>query len=908
MANIGTLTASLQLQSAAFIRDMGRARAAVASNTAQMRRSMRTVETASANVGRQVTTMTRAFRGLGAVLAVAGVGVAAREFTDMADTMTLLRSRIRLVVDSNEELATSQKRLFDISQQTRTGLEATSTLFQRVARSRNELGKSVDEILDFTRTIQQLTITSGASATEATAAVIQLSQGLASGQVRGEELRSVMEQLPAVAQAAAAGMNKTLGEFRDASLNGEVSARQFFDAIIKGSAQAEKDFASIQRTAGQAMTQLRNDLLKAVDGSNQVSGATGTLVGAIDTLRDAVKSPAFVEGLSNIASAGAAIARNLDVLTEAVGAVYRNFRELSAAFAAIIAYKLASTFLGIAAAVFKYVTAVRTAVAVTGTFNAIIKRNPIGLLATAAAIGVGALIEFSDSKEEATKASKRHADALGKETDALSTQAKALQAGQKATLEKMAALAQSRADALRELKALQDDGNLGGLDQFGPGESVTTPSGREFSGFELQSIAVKGLTAAIEEEERAVKSAQQKLVALNAEMMTTAKVTEAVASFTDKQTKAFLALQASLLPGVKAHREYTESVALIDAAFKAGQVNLMQYNLMLEALQMNLDEATNSTKKLEEAQKKASEAQTATVIANDRIRDETQAVLNGAKAWEKFKAAREINDEVSALSKDLKDAGLASEEIKRLTEQRKFLLENQSEAMKQLQQEQALYSELEAIGTRSFDRIGSAVTEMFVQGKAGAFEFKNIALSVVSELAQSFIQLAAINPLKNALFGTSSATLSGAGGILGSLFSGGSSISNGSAGGVRAPRSSGFLSSISSFFKFADGGSFTVGSGFPSVNAGRDNRMVSFAARDGERVTVETPGQQRMRSGGGTAPRGGDINIYPDLRGASAEAVDALHSMVRDLKANQSAVAIESVVKARRRNPRLFGA
>lgn len=893
MASIGSLTANLRLESAAFIRDLGRAQQAVATNTAQMKRSMRGVEMAANNVSRQVSSLRRTFIGLGTAIAAVGVGVAVRDYSRMADTMSLLRSRLRLVTDSTEELARTQTRLFEISQQTRTGLEATSTLFQRVARSRKELGKSTEDILKFTQTIQQLTVTSGASAQEATAAVIQLSQGLASGQVRGEELRSVMEQLPAVAQAAAAGLNMTLGEFRDASLNGEVSARQFFDAIIKGSEQAAADFQRVERTAGQAFTQLQNEFLRAVDGSNQASEATKAFVEGIDAVRDAVGSAGFQEGLANIAKAAADVARNLDAVTEAVGVLISNMRTFAAVVAGLLAYRLAGYFASIAVAIGKYVLAVRSAVAVTGAFNAVIARNPIGLLATAVGLGVGALIEFSGTKDDATEAAKRHAKALKDETGQIGEQTKSLREAQKAALERTVQLSESRAAALKQLKELQDAGVVGDL---GATETFSF-DGTQISGLELMT---RDLATAIAEEEKAAARAKVQLAALAKETEGAGKSAQAAVEWTEKQTKAFQSLEGSLLPAVKAQREYDESVKLLDAAMQAGQVTFMQYNLMLEQLQINLDEATNKTSELEKAQRKAAEAVSEAQRTNEQLRAETQAVMDGAKAWEEYKKSRDIADDVEGLRKDLKDAGVAADQINRLAEERKFLLQSQGQAIEKLEQEQALYNELQGAGERAFDRIGSAVTQMFVEGKSGALEWKNIMLGVLSELTQEFIKLAALNPLKNALFGTNNPTLGG--GFFGGLFGGGYDTSMSSS--LVQTGGSGVIGR-SFVGPFADGGSFDVNSRFPSVMAGRDNRLVSFSARDGERVTVETPGQRRMKAGDGVGSNApvtmNFFNPTRDMIPDIVEQVRALGIEVQQTKQSIPGTAVRAVADAQRR-------
>ena len=216
------------------------------------------------------------------------------------DAYQLLSARLKLVTRDAAEFEAVQRALFNVAQETRQSLTATTTLFTRVARNAAQLNVSASDILDFVRTIQQLTVVSGASAQEAASALIQLSQGLAAGELRGEELRSVMEQLPAVALAAAEGLGLTLGEFRTKSLEGEISSRQFFDAIREGAAKAQQQFQSMPRTAGQALQQLQNSFLRAVGTMNQVEGVSNDVAEAIDGIRVTVESPGFQSAMEGL--------------------------------------------------------------------------------------------------------------------------------------------------------------------------------------------------------------------------------------------------------------------------------------------------------------------------------------------------------------------------------------------------------------------------------------------------------------------------------------------------------------------------------------------------------------------------------------------------------------------------------
>ena len=127
--------------------------------------------------------------------------------------LTDFQNRLRLVVDSEEEVRDVTQELFDIAQRTRVEFGAVSTVYSRTALAARDLGIDQSRLLQFTESVSQALILSGASAQEARGALIQLSQAIASGRLRGDELRSVLEQLPVVAQTIADSLGVTRGEF-----------------------------------------------------------------------------------------------------------------------------------------------------------------------------------------------------------------------------------------------------------------------------------------------------------------------------------------------------------------------------------------------------------------------------------------------------------------------------------------------------------------------------------------------------------------------------------------------------------------------------------------------------------------------------------------------------------------------
>ncbi|MFO0433461.1 MAG: tape measure protein, partial [bacterium] len=97
-------------------------------------------------------------------------------------------------------------RVLGVAQETNTSLNATATLYTRIAASGRELGLSNQQVLGLVETINQAIQVSGAGAQESEAAIRQLVQGLQSGVLRGEEFNSVLEQAPRLARALADGL------------------------------------------------------------------------------------------------------------------------------------------------------------------------------------------------------------------------------------------------------------------------------------------------------------------------------------------------------------------------------------------------------------------------------------------------------------------------------------------------------------------------------------------------------------------------------------------------------------------------------------------------------------------------------------------------------------------------------
>jgi tape measure domain-containing protein len=225
-----------------------------------------------------------------------GAAVGIRELIRLADTFTNLQNRLRVVTSSTRELALATEELFEIAQRTRSSYEGTVELYSRVALAGKDLGITQKELTQFTESLNQAIILSGASAQEAQAGLIQFSQGIASGALRGDELRSVLEQLPVVADILAKELNITRGELRELGAQGAITSDIILKAFANARVELSERFARTVPTISQSFQVLRNAVVKTFGEFDKAVGGSRALSQAILVLANNVEPLARVTG------------------------------------------------------------------------------------------------------------------------------------------------------------------------------------------------------------------------------------------------------------------------------------------------------------------------------------------------------------------------------------------------------------------------------------------------------------------------------------------------------------------------------------------------------------------------------------------------------------------------------------
>ena len=318
--------------------------------------------------------------------AVIGTLISVRQIVALSDAYTSLQNRLRIVTASQRQLADVTDQLFSVSQRTATSFTATADLYARVALSSRELGVSQRELVRFTESVNKAILLSGASAQEANAGIIQFSQGIASGALRGDELRSVLEQLPFVADVIAEHLGITRGALRSLGEEGKITTEIILGAFREAADGLDEEFAGIQFTIGNGLQVIANAFTQVIGRFNEMTGASQGLVQLLFGLASLIENSFLpvligmiragsqaVDVFSSIASAVTAVGSGLGLgsLGDAVSSLAVSFEDLGYAIGQVLIALGTGFLLGRLGALFRLFTAGATA---TGVLTAAMVR------------------------------------------------------------------------------------------------------------------------------------------------------------------------------------------------------------------------------------------------------------------------------------------------------------------------------------------------------------------------------------------------------------------------------------------------------------------------------------------------------------------------------------------------------
>lgn len=182
----------------------------------------------------------------------------------LSDQMTQATARLDRMNDGLQETEELQQMIFDSAQRSRGSYLGTLDMVSKLGTMAGDAFGSNEELVAFAEQINKQITLSGASTQAADAAMLQLTQAMSSGVLRGEELNSILEQTPTIAQTIAEYLGVSTGEMREMASEGQITADVVKAAMFSAAEETNAAFAQIPLTWGQLWTSVQNTAIMAL--------------------------------------------------------------------------------------------------------------------------------------------------------------------------------------------------------------------------------------------------------------------------------------------------------------------------------------------------------------------------------------------------------------------------------------------------------------------------------------------------------------------------------------------------------------------------------------------------------------------------------------------------------------------
>jgi len=310
--------------------------------------SAKNIEKRLSNINPGADALVAGFKRIGAAAAAA---FSIDQVRQAIDAYTRVQNALKVAGLEGDKLKATYDTLFAASQRQGTSIEATATLYGRLAAAQKDLNVTQGELLEFTEGVGVALRVAGTDATTASGALLQLGQALGGGKIQAEEYNSILDGARPILQSVAIGLKEAGGSVSKLTAlvkDGKVSSEVFFRAFLAGLPEINRQAQTAGTTSSQAIERLKNSLVN--------------LVGQLDAVLGV--SPAFASGISNIAG-------TFDTLAVKVSGAIKELQAFNAAAGAAVKQGLEAAKVG---------TAATQATALRAQIDSLKRQNPNGVV------------------------------------------------------------------------------------------------------------------------------------------------------------------------------------------------------------------------------------------------------------------------------------------------------------------------------------------------------------------------------------------------------------------------------------------------------------------------------------------------------------------------------------------------
>ena len=254
------------------------------------------------------------------IAATVGGLAAAKKIIGISDDLASTRARLNLIVDDGGSVSELEKKIMASAQRSRSAYFDTASAIASLGANAGAAFANTDEIIAFMEQINKQFVIGGASAQGQAAAMLQLTQAMAAGALRGEELNSILGNAPGIARAIESYMGIAEGSIKSYAEQGLITAEVVKNAMFAAADETNAKFESMPKTWAQIWTSMQN---KALSIFNPIL----TKINQIANSEQFTKvTDGIINGLAGIASVATVV---LDLLINVASVVVDNWSWLS---------------------------------------------------------------------------------------------------------------------------------------------------------------------------------------------------------------------------------------------------------------------------------------------------------------------------------------------------------------------------------------------------------------------------------------------------------------------------------------------------------------------------------------------------------------------------------------------------
>lgn len=254
------------------------------------------------------------------IAATVGGLAAAKKIIGISDDLASTRARLNLIVDDGGSVSELEKKIMASAQRSRSAYFDTASAVASLGANAGAAFANTDEIIAFMEQINKQFVIGGASAQGQAAAMLQLTQAMAAGALRGEELNSILENAPGIARAIESYMGIAEGSIKSYAEQGLITAEVVKNAMFAAADETNAKFESMPKTWAQIWTSMQN---KALSIFNPIL----TKINQIANSEQFTKvTDGIINGLAGVASVATVV---LDLLISVASVVVDNWSWLS---------------------------------------------------------------------------------------------------------------------------------------------------------------------------------------------------------------------------------------------------------------------------------------------------------------------------------------------------------------------------------------------------------------------------------------------------------------------------------------------------------------------------------------------------------------------------------------------------